>query len=183
MLIQRAIKSMVASALFACGISFGYVSNAYADLSSWIFGYKSYEDCILGEIDKGTSDHAAKLVANACRRKFSQSTKQEKNYRSIGLVNVAETWWSDDEFERKFRMKVINDSGNTIQAQNFFVDSTIGDGEDCSYEERVVFASKREKMRDGDAAVFGFPSASLTDKIPSDHQRFCVWVEGFSLSH
>ena len=96
---------------------FMFSINAHAGFLDKIFGYKSFEDCILGELKGNESNAAAQLKNRACRKKFPEK-KTTTTYTRVGNLKVKNDFWYDEaQTNPQLRFTVENQTRETITKQ------------------------------------------------------------------
>lgn len=165
-----------------------FATPAWAGLFDKVFGYSSFEDCVLGELSDKTGDTAAKIIRMACRDKFPRAAatkptspdKQKKQgffnkQKRQGRFEVLHSFWKKDEYT----MKVKNTTGKKVTSIKLRLDAfPKGKRPQCRYENSVEVKSWAMTVAVGEAIQLSHPFGRYSEK--GKDYRYCFWVEGFS---
>ena len=140
-----------------------------------IFGYSTYEDCILGEIEGDESSAAASAIRRACRGKFPREKKQEAEFDwvFVGELKIIEKHWRFVIQDRtnKFGVSFKNNHRRKINAVVFRGQRDTS----CSKDKSVVIQEIQRNVGPGNNDYFELWNAY--SKFGT--KKICVWVDGY----
>ena len=163
-------------------------ANASAGWLDKLFGYSSYEDCILGELEGKSGDYAAKLVRKACMDKFpdkfknnatprKSDSKNQQKLVKVGQLDVLDSWWDSSGISKTFIMKVKNTTQKELAEVRMRMDALPkSSSKKCKYENSIHVKTWGAKIAQNKA--FQISTWELKNLVP-DGYKICYWIEGY----
>ena len=170
-------SSLAILILFA--FKFG-ASNVHAGFLDSIFGYDSYEDCILGELEGKETAPVVREKKKACRRKFPEpftpiiSLKKVK----VGGLEITNSEWKWNPNRPGSYYDLLLTFRN-IQNQPVRYIKVFGhkqSGGWCDRDDALGLGEKSMHVAPGKMAFF--KDLWAYDKLNT--QKACIWVEGYT---
>ena len=143
-----------------------------------IFGYESYDDCMLGNIKRHETAAAAREIRKACRGKFPfKYTLGESlpSPKKAGELSIIDSFW---DYKPSLGMTALNVSFKNSTNRLIKIVDIFGQSKSisCKREDAIFLGQKKLTMNSGDTG-----SATLYPEDRVRDKNLCIWADGFYL--